>query len=148
METTKVVIFDWLRTLYDPERQRLMPGALKLCLKLSANGIALIIISRGEPKRKKEIKESALAQYCLAISVEKEKSLRQFRRIVKRFPAGTPTFVVGDRVKEEIRMGNRLGLITIWLQKGKFRKEVPKNNAELPSFTIRDLGEVWSIIFP
>jgi len=147
MKSTKVVIFDWNRTLYDPERQKLLPEALNLCRKLSVNGIILVIISRGEPERKREIAASALAQYIFAISVEKEKSLRQFRRILRKFPA-TLTFVVGDRVNEEIRMGNRLGLTTIWLQKGKFRKEVPQNNAQLPSFTIKSLAEVWPIVSP
>lgn len=148
MKRTKVVIFDWMRTLYDPERQKLMPGALSLCRKLKARGVSLAIVSRGEPERKGQIKASSVAKYCSAISVEKEKSLRQFRRIVKRFQPNADFFVVGDRVKEEIKMGNSLGLTTIWLKKGKFRKEVPETFSEQPNFTVRSLGEVWSIIFP
>lgn len=148
MKTAKVVIFDWMRTLYDPEREKLMPGALDLCRKLASRGVILAIISRGEPERKRQIRASALINYCPMVSVEKEKSLRQFRRTVTRFPPGADFFVVGDRVKEEIRMGNFLGLTTIWLEKGKFRKEVPETFGEQPNFTIRSLSEVWSIIFP
>ncbi|MDP2874053.1 MAG: HAD hydrolase-like protein [bacterium] len=154
MKTTKVVIFDWLRTLYNPERQKLMPGALRLCRKLATRGVTLGIVSRGEPRptgvpeRKRQIRESAVAKYCSTLSVEKQKSPRQFRRILKKFPAGTTTFVVGDRIKEEIKMGNLLGLTTIWLKKGKFRKEVPTSACERPDFVIKNLAEAWPIIVP
>ena len=52
------------------------------------------------------------------------------------------TVVVGDRVKEEIKYANQLGLKTVWLRKGKFAGELPDSTEEKPDITITDLREL------
>ena len=55
-------------------------------------------------------------------------------------------YVIGDRVKKEITLGNALGYETIWLNKGKFKKESPSNAKEIPRYTILSLKAAIEIL--
>ena len=53
--------------------------------------------------------------------------------------------VVGDRLKKEIKIGNKLGMKTIWFQSGKFASELPETEEEKPVHIITHLLEVLEI---
>ena len=61
------------------------------------------------------------------------------------FRSKTNSFVIGDRVRYEIKIGNILGFQTIWLKLGKFSVEKPQSNEEKPDFTILSLKEILKI---
>ena len=54
--------------------------------------------------------------------------------------------VVGDSIRDEIKIGNQLGLITIRLKKGKFAMDIPNNKDERAHYEIMDINELENII--
>lgn len=138
----KGIIFDFNRTLYDPDLDELVPGAKSVLKKLKERGYKLFLVSHGS-YRKSLISELGVENYFDKIVISKEKSLEDFKEVTLNSNLTIKeSFVVGDRVKGEIRIGNILGFNTVWLKKGLFAQEVPENLEEFPDFTIADLEEV------
>jgi ribonucleotide monophosphatase NagD (HAD superfamily) len=54
--------------------------------------------------------------------------------------------VVGDRVRSEIEVGNRLGAITIQLKQGIFADELPETDIQKPNHIVETLQEVYGRI--
>ena len=54
--------------------------------------------------------------------------------------------VVGDRVRSEIEVGNRLGMITIQVKQGIFADELPETDIQKPSHIVATLYEVYDRI--
>lgn len=136
------IIFDYNRTIFDPETDNLYPGVLELLQKLSAK-YQLFLISRNEPARKRRLEELNIKNYFQKISFVNEKSKQVFEEI------GGNTknvIVVGDSISDEIKIGNQLGFITVRLKKGKFSSEIPKNKDEFAKYEITDINELESII--
>src|SRR3989344_1325729 len=117
------IIFDYNRTLYDPETKSFYPGAVALVSALALKH-ELYLISRREPERANYLEQSGLKELFTDIAFVEEKTVALFQR----FAGGDKnTVVIGDRVTEEITIGNRLGLRTVWLKQGKFAAELPSN---------------------
>ena len=138
------IIFDFYRTLFDPEQEALMPGALPLLQTLQQQGYKLCLISRKSTKERREnISRFRLDKFFMHIIVAEEKTKQHFEECltVMKLP-GTEVAVVGDRVKTEIYFGNLLGMKTIWFKMGKFAAEEPQRKEEKPSYVITDLREV------
>jgi ribonucleotide monophosphatase NagD (HAD superfamily) len=55
--------------------------------------------------------------------------------------------VIGDRIKEEIRVGNSCGMATAWYRCGKFAQELPQQDIEEPKYIITNLEQVLKLIF-
>ena len=51
-------------------------------------------------------------------------------------------FVVGDRIDSEIYYGNKLGLVTIRLKKGKYKSLKPKRDLEKANYEINEFKEL------
>lgn len=51
------------------------------------------------------------------------------------------TFVIGDRVRSELEIGNKLGATTVWVKQGKFTDELPENEDQKPDFIILSLSD-------
>ena len=62
----KIIIFDFNRTLYDPDQQCLVADARLVLQALRERGFSLCLISRAAPSRKELITELGLDQYFLA----------------------------------------------------------------------------------
>ena len=56
------------------------------------------------------------------------------------------TVFIGDRVRSELAVGNKLGAITIWLKQGKFSEEGPENESQKPTYTADTLLEVKNLL--
>ncbi len=136
------IIFDYNRTIFDPDTDNVYPGVLELLQRLSARH-ELVLVSRNEPARKKRIEELTITNYFQKIVFVNEKSKQLFKEI-----AGNEkkVMVVGDSISGEITIGNQLGLITVRLKKGKFAVEIPKDNNELARYEITDINELENII--
>ena len=142
----KIVIFDLNRTLYDPDTACLVPGARFVLRVLLRRGFSLCLVSRAGRSRKKLIRELGIRKYFLRIVVSKEKGAKDFVRMVPRPAVRRACFVVGDRVRKEIRIGNALGFRTVWVQSGKFAAERPRLKMERPTYRVRTLRDVLSVV--
>lgn len=136
------IIFDYNRTIFDPDTDNLYCGALELLQKLSIRH-ELLLVSRNELMRKERLEELDIKKYFQKIVFVHEKSKQIFEEI-----AGTTkkVMVVGDSIRDEIKIGNQLGYITIRLKKGKFAMEIPKDDDERARYEIADMSELENII--
>src|SRR3989344_4974661 len=139
----KIIIFDFNRTIYDPDNNCLISGAKFVLRTLLRRGFSLYLISRAEKSRKQLIKNLGIGKYFSRIIIAKEKSRRDFERITAPMAVcRSSSFVVGDRVRKEICIGNLLGLQTIWLKSGKFADEKPREKNEKPAHIVSFLREI------
>lgn len=141
----KAIIFDFNRTIYDPESKSLRIGALECLKSLSENHILFLVVKGGE-ERQEMIKSLDIEHFFKSISIQEEKTVEQFKGFQKMLDANTAWFVVGDRTRKEIKYGNICNMTTIWLKDGKFANEEPENEDEKPNFTISKLSEIENIV--
>jgi len=140
------VIFDYNRTIFDPDAVGLMPGAKAVLEMLQKKGVTLFLIAKGDDERRKQIEQLGLVPYFKKIVVNQSKSADDYKSCVLLCPEGTRFFAVGDRVKEEIRHANGCGMTTIWFRNGKFASEEPSDDAERPMHTVSSLSEAAELI--
>ncbi|OGY27412.1 MAG: hypothetical protein A3F33_01360 [Candidatus Woykebacteria bacterium RIFCSPHIGHO2_12_FULL_43_10] len=141
---TKIVIFDFFRTLYDPDNDALLEGATQVLEGLKKRGFELFIVSHGAG-RKEELQSLGIDHFFKDVVVTTEKTEKDFLKVIPEGTDKTNSFVIGDRVRYEIKIGNILGFQTIWLKLGKFSVEKPQSNEEKPDFTILSLKEILKI---
>jgi putative hydrolase of the HAD superfamily len=143
----KCIIFDFNRTLYIPELQKIPEEAIKLLKDLRTSGLLLVLISIKEAQRDKLIDKYTLSSFFSVIKFVEEKDIKLFGETLK-FLGCQPNevIVVGDRIKSEIKIANQLGIKTIWYRNGKFSNELPNEEMEFPTWTINNLFKVEEII--
>lgn len=139
------IIFDFNRTLYDPETDELVPDAYSVLQTLSRSGIPLYLISRNEGNREEVLERTDIAQFFKEVSFVERKRLEDFTRVVWA-AQGDKVFVVGDLVREDIHFGNRAGATTIWFRNGKFAGEGPTIKKDEPRHIITKLTQVLDFV--
>lgn len=142
-----LVIFDFNRTLYDPDTQALIPYARRVLWVLGKRRHRLFLLSSEEAGRQGVFRALGLGRYFSGSEFVKTKTKETISRIMRKnrtFP--NETAVVGDYVKEEIACGNAVGAKTIWVRRGKFAQVLPSAPQEEPMHTVRDIREVLKII--
>lgn len=144
---SKIIIFDFNRTIYDPEKQSLTPGIVDLLENLSQAEYGLHLVSMAADSRAELIKQLGIESFFTSITLCSQKTLKLFTEILDAASANPQhSYVVGDRVKKEIRLGNELGLRTIWFKNGRFAEEEPEHYFEQPTFTVSNINEIWSVV--
>lgn len=139
------IIFDYNRTLFDPESGRLYDNVRSILERLSKNEFALFLFSYNEFGREKFMKDVEIEKLFKNISLVESKNKATMSQLTIGFPANI-TLVVGDSLRDEIAIGNELGYETVWLKKGKFASETPRNEKEKPKYTIGELEEIFEIL--
>lgn len=149
--TTKnnnIIIFDFMRTLYDPETATLFTDTREILEKLSQNFI-LVLVSRREGNRDSLVTELDISKYFKKIYLVETKDDSVFKEIEQdTFPNHQTSYVIGDRIQDEIYLGNKFNYKTIWLQQGKFKDHLPTSATHKPWRTIHNLKEILAIITP
>ena len=141
----KGIIFDFNRTLYLPETEEILENAIKLLQKLKGAGLVLALLTIEDMGKTNKINE--ISSFFSIIKKVSDKSENDFVYILENLDLGKEEVVViGDRIKKEIKLSNRLGIKTVWYRSGKFKDELPKNPEETPTYVISDLEEVWDLI--
>jgi len=136
------IIFDYNRTIFNPDTGALYLGVLELINNLSKNH-ELSLISKNEPGRKDVLQELGIDTFFKNILFVDTKSTEIFKQIVGN---ENMAIVVGDRIFGEIAVGNELGYITVWVRQGKFKDEIPKSKHQEPNHTIDNIRELKEII--
>lgn len=135
-----LVIFDWKRTLYDPDSKDLIDGAKALLAFCQSKNIPMILIGKGQESMYEEVKKLGVKKYFKEIIfAEGAKDPKLFAKYVSSNPK--ETVFVGDRVRSELEIGNKLGAVTIWVKQGKFATEEPENEDQKPDYTVFSLHE-------
>lgn len=143
----KIIIFDFMRTLYDPDEKSIVRGALELLKSLRNAGFILILISTEIGNKADPIAQTGITPYFEKIILTREKSERDFKEIQTAVPHDPQaSYVIGDRVRGEIKIGNLCGYQTIWVKKGKFAAQLPRTSFENPRYIVTDVRQVEQII--
>lgn len=143
----KAIIFDFNRTLYNPDARQLAPNTRFILRTLIRRGFTLFLISRAGQSRRLTIEKSGIAGYFSRIITSDEKREEDFTTIVREEKIiPRDSFVVGDCPESEIKIGNLLGFKTICLIDGKFPNGVFQADNTKPTYVVMGLKEILKII--
>lgn len=135
------IIFDYNRTLFNPKTAALYEGVSEL-LGFLAGKHTLYLVSRYEPGRSDKLDALGIRHHFQEALFVEKKTLQIFARIAE---GSAQTIVVGDRLQEEIALGSKLGLTTIWLQQEKLSPDTSTHETK-PTYTIRDIRDISNIL--
>lgn len=116
----ELIIWDFLGTLYNANLGTLYPGTKELLLK-SSKKYRHILSSSGfnKTKRLALIKNLGLDDLFVQIDVGL-KTKKQFLNYCNKYNCKPKNvFVIGDNAFNEIKLGNSLGMKTIWINSHK-----------------------------
>lgn len=136
------IIFDYNRTIYNPDTDNLYQGVFDLLKKLALKH-ELYLVSHNDPARRNRLKElniSNLFQRSLFVG----KKTKQIFDEISGFEKNT--IVIGDSISNEIEIGNQLNLITIRVRQGRFSNEKPKNKNQVAKFEVTNISDLESIV--
>ncbi len=131
---------------------KLFKDAIPTLNKLRKKGIKLVLITSGIYKRQlKKIKVLGLEKaFDLTFVHDIENDSNKFKKFVKAMKRldlrPRNVVVVGDKVSSEIKMANRLGMTSVRILKGRFRKIKPRNDLEEPDYTVRNLAGLLPLL--
>lgn len=135
------VIFDWKRTLYDPDQQILIDGAKELLDLIKSNNIPMVLIGKGGDEMEDEVSRLEVKGYFKQIIfAEGTKDPHMFMPYISE-NGPKKTLFIGDRVRSELEIGKKLGATTIWVKQGKFAVEEPLNEDQKPEYTVSNLAD-------
>lgn len=145
----KAIIFDWGRTLHDPERDVLFEGAQEILGRLAGKyHLSLVSLAKSNTPedRRKQIDDSGIAHHFQEILVGGEDKDSMYDHLVTKLGfMPSEIAMVDDRVVRGIAWGNRTGATTIWMRRGKFADELPTPETKEPTKTITDLMDLAQI---
>jgi ribonucleotide monophosphatase NagD (HAD superfamily) len=141
------IIFDWKRTLYNPDKSTLIEGAIEVLNYFSMRNIPIFLIGKGHKEMYDETVRLDIAKYFQDILfVEGPKDSNDFLKYMK-FNERQNTIVIGDRIKSELKVGKFVGATTVWVKQGKFAFELPENENENPDYIVNSLLELIDLEF-
>jgi len=149
----QLTIFDWGRTLHDPEYGALFPETKEVLEELRAREYMLAIVAlatAGERKmqeRLRIIEHEQLAPYFASIKFDVANKDRMYEGTLAELGA-TPeqTTIVDDRVIRGIQWGNAHGCTTVWVQNGKFAHELPDERTGAPDRAVASIALLPAIV--
>lgn len=132
------VIFDFMRTLYNPEEGRLYYGVLEILDQFLELNLKLGLVTYGSAGKKLLLEQLGLSTIFHWYQVVEVKTPYIFMTFVKKYGLDTKdVLVVGDLVTEEIAIGKDLGMKTVWV---KQNPHSISNKTELvPDYTIDNI---------
>lgn len=144
----KLIIFDWKRTLYDPDARELYDGAQEIMKQLHSKRIRMMLIGKDQGgDMNAELDKLAARRYFeRVLFTNQNKTPELFREFTQDVDL-KDVWVVGDRVRSEIKVGNSIGANTVWLKSGKFAHEAPLDVIEIPDYTVSSLRELRLLLF-
>ena len=140
------VIFDWKRTLYDPESRRLMTSVTSMLEFLKLGKVKIYLIGKGGDDMLGEVKRIGIKDFFEdTIFVNESKEEFNFEKFIDKVNSKN-TLVVGDRLNSELAIGNRLGTTTVFIQQGKFADEKAYDPKNIPDFVFGSIQEFYNFI--
>lgn len=105
----KQIIFDFYKTIYNPDSKKLYRGILPVLKTLSIE-YSLILVSTTNKERISQINKLLPRGLFTKIILCQEKSFELFRKLSLE---SDKTIIIGDKTEEEIFFGQKLNLKTI-----------------------------------
>jgi len=141
----KLIIFDFLRTIYNPDEENFIADALSVLKELRRENKVVLYTSReGDKNRKDKLEELQLNSLFDEVFLVENKNKETLQELGIGYEKEN-IFVVGDRIKGEIKLGNQNGFTTVWFRQGKYKNELPNNNDEKPDYRIESLTDLLQL---
>ncbi len=140
----KGIIFDWNGTLYE-KKKGLFPKTESTLKTLKQKyKIGLVTLGKeGVEERRRILERSGILHYFDSVIVDTSKSADHYTRCMNDLGTNpSNTYIVDDRTKRGIMIGNALGCKTFWIQKGEFSHELPDEQTGEPSFRIDSVEDL------
>ena len=74
------------------------------------------------------------------------KRLRAFRSVSQEDSPATNAVMVGDRVDNDVAPAKKLGMKTVCVKQGIHKLNTPKNEFEVPDYTVDTIEELLNIL--
>ena len=146
----KGLILDFKRTIFDPDTEKLLEGVTSVLSMLHEMNVPVCLVSSNEdpPTRRKLITELGLDEYLTEVFVVTQKTESLFLECCDVMGSSPrDTVVVGDKVTNEIILGNKLGMTTVWCKWGKNAARLPQNELETPDHVITQLRGIKKMVW-
>lgn len=130
------------------EEIHLFPDVLPTLGILKGKGIKTALITSGIFERQSKKIEllglQSLFDLILIHDIEKDASKEEkFRFALRKLNLQPGNIaVVGDRIYSEIKIGNKLGMTSVRMLKGRFRRVKPRNDLEEPDYEVGAVSEL------
>ncbi|MFA6329866.1 MAG: HAD family hydrolase [Candidatus Micrarchaeia archaeon] len=139
----KAILFDFSRTLYDPDTKSLEPGALEVLEALSKKYPVGLLSKKGDGNRDDLFETLGTRQFFKSVVIVDEKSVDSFAECIQGLGVQpSEVLAIGDQAKKDVALAKQAGCVTVWFCKGKFANILPESAVEQPDFTIRSLDEI------
>ncbi len=124
------------------------PEVKEVLEKLKQKKLDLVLVTEGSlPQQNKKIDTLEIREYFDEIFITITEKTELFKEILnKNNLSKNEVLVIGDRLDKEIIAGNRLGIKTIRVKRGKYKEIMPNLEIEKPSYEINDLRDIFEII--
>jgi FMN phosphatase YigB (HAD superfamily) len=154
----KLVIFDLDDTLYDRWGQldesysnlpniKLFPDTLTV---LKAPGFRKVLVSFGDQAiQQQKIDILGIREYFddIIICTTKEQKKVFFVKLAGKYNVDkSDVIIMGDRIDSELRYGKESGFVAVRLIWGKYKDLKPKDEFEVPDYTISKLSDLLDIV--
>jgi FMN phosphatase YigB (HAD superfamily) len=150
MQTQKIIIWDFNRTLYNPDTGTLIENAKEIVRYGFESGYVNILFSKntiGQTTVDQLLSTFFLRAYFDAIIENPEKNINHLTAQLENYHLDkSNSFFISDRAWTDIPIGNTLGLRTVWFQNGKFAHEKPRAKLEQPRYIINTLSIFKNIL--
>ncbi|MBI4032321.1 HAD hydrolase-like protein [Candidatus Berkelbacteria bacterium] len=150
----RAIIFDWGRTLHDPEGRRIYPDAIETIPQLAERyrlAICTIVGTSTESVRVLKVRTSPIGRFFRSVrstTVAQVKDLLFEKTLDDLGLVPAEVVVVDDRVKRGVAWANRVGATSVWLHRpgGKFSDELPTAETGQPTYIITALDELPGVL--
>jgi FMN phosphatase YigB (HAD superfamily) len=144
--TVRNVIFDWKRTLYDPDSKTLINGTVEVLEMLSNRNIPMFLIGKGDDDMYGEVVRLNVGKFFKEVKfVKGEKDPEYYKPYIDTLNP-SQTLIIGDRARSELSAGKSLSTTTIWVRQGKFADELPEDEQLNPDYQVKSLIELKSLL--
>ena len=146
-EKIKAIIFDWAGTLYEKNKGLFSYSEdvlqeLKPKYKLAVISKA---VSNSVEERLKQI--NGVKHYFDFIIADVDKTPEHYIKCMKKLRVKPKnTLIVDDRTLRGIKIGNKLGCKTAWIQEGEYSNEIPNKETGNPYYTIKSIEDLLTIL--
>ncbi len=139
----KIIICDFNRTIYDPDKKTLIPEVYATLRILKQKGFYLILLSQIRKKsREKIVRSLRLENYFDEIILVPLKSEDDFKNLVTKDTDVNASYSIGDYIEQDMVFGKRAGLKTIRIAAGAFAHVKPKTKEEEADYEVKEFREV------
>lgn len=144
-QTKKVVIFDFIRTLYDPVSANLYTGARSMLNEIAEDRM-MLLYSRRDRSRLELLQELEIAHLFKGTYFVDQKCAQNLQEILSTHDlAPEECIVVGDMISSELAAAGELGIDTIWFKQQSFA-HVLGDAGHQPTHTVHSIAEMQRLI--